>query len=77
MRIKMKKVIYLIIGCLGFVSCGDFLKEYSQDLVYASSLEDMDEVLIGNGYMKHEGYPSLFFLRDRLMQYTICGSRDG
>lgn len=61
MRIKMKKVIYLIIGCLGFVSCGDFLKEYSQDLVYASSLEDMDEVLIGNGYMKHEGYPSFVF----------------
>lgn len=51
----MKKVIYFIIVFVGSVflaSCGDFLEEYSNDLVYASSCDDLDEVLIGNGYLK-------------------------
>ena len=37
------------LACLG---CGDFLEEYSQDKVYAANCEDLDEVLIGSGYME-------------------------
>lgn len=47
----MKNVIYILIGCLFLSSCGDYLKEYSKDLTYATSCEDLDEILIGNGYM--------------------------
>ena len=32
-------------------SCGDFLQEFSQDLAYARNCKDLDELLIGNGYM--------------------------
>ena len=49
----MKRILFVIIvGCCLFSSCGDFLEEYSKDLVYASSCEDLDEIIIGNGYMK-------------------------
>ena len=34
------------------IACGDFLEDYSQDLTYASSCADLEELLIGNGYMK-------------------------
>lgn len=55
----MKNIVYLIIGCFLCVSCGDFLKEYSKDLTYASSCKDLDEVMIGNGYMKSDATSSL------------------
>lgn len=46
----MKKILYLVLSiCL--TSCGSFLEEFSQDLAYARSCEDLDELLIGNGYM--------------------------
>lgn len=49
-----KRLLYLII-CMGmFSSCGDFLEDYSQDLTYASSCTDLEELLIGNGYMKQQ-----------------------
>lgn len=48
----MKKYISLITGILIFCSCGDFLKEFSQDLAYANSCADLDEILIGNGYLQ-------------------------
>ena len=55
----MKNIVYLIIVCFLCVSCGDFLKEYSKDLTYASSCKDLDEVMIGNGYMKSDATSSL------------------
>lgn len=33
-------------------SCNDFLEEYSQDLTYAKTAADLDEILVGDGYMK-------------------------
>ncbi len=53
----MKKLIYTMVLCVGsliLASCGDFLEEYSNDKVYASSCEDLNEVLIGNGYLKND-----------------------
>lgn len=35
-----------------FGSCDSFLEEYSQDLTYAKTAADLDEILIGDGYMK-------------------------
>ena len=42
-----------IIGILLFLttSCSDFLKESSQDLAYVRSYVDLDETLLGDGYM--------------------------
>ena len=53
----MKKLIYTMVLCVGsliLASCGDFLEEYSNDKVYAASCEDLNEVLIGNGYLKND-----------------------
>lgn len=47
---KIKNILYILIGCVIFSSCGDFLKEYSQDEKYASSTDDLYELLIGDGF---------------------------
>lgn len=36
---------------VGLTSCSDFLEEYSQDLARVESWRDLDEVLLGDGYM--------------------------
>lgn len=48
----MKKLIYILIGicCMG---CGNFLDDYSQDLVVPKSVSDLDEVLLGSGYLPY------------------------
>ena len=38
----------LIILVLGCVSCGDFLEEDSQILSYVTSVEELDELLVGS-----------------------------
>ena len=47
----MKRI--LIICCIAglFSACSDFLKEYSQDLAKVESFSDLDEVLLGKGYL--------------------------
>lgn len=48
----MKKIttILLFAWMLTLGSCNTFLKEYSQDLVYANSINDLSELLVGSGY---------------------------
>ena len=54
---KMKRYLILILCVLLFNSCGKFLEEFSQDLAYAESCADLDEILIGNGHMEQpEGF---------------------
>lgn len=48
----MRRYLILILCVLLFNSCGKFLEEFSQDLAYAESCADLDEILIGNGYME-------------------------
>lgn len=45
-----------IIGILAFFSfsCSGFLEEYSQDQAYVRSYTDLDELLIGSGYLKSD-----------------------
>ena len=44
----MKNIIYIAILIL-FTGCGNFLDEYSQDLVVPKTVSDLNEVLLGNG----------------------------
>ena len=54
---KMRRYLILMLCVLLFNSCGKFLEEFSQDLAYAESCADLDEILIGNGYMEQpEGF---------------------
>ncbi len=65
------------------MSCGDFLKEYSKEYTYATSCSDLDEVLIGGGYMKLEkdytvsantGYYSWLFVMDDDIEEYVTGT---
>lgn len=53
---KFKKTIYTAliaaIAGLSTTGCSDFLKEHSQDLAKVESWSDLDEVLLGSGYVK-------------------------
>ena len=46
----MKKISYILCGLL-LASCSDFLEEYSQDKSQVTGYEDLDELLIGDGYL--------------------------
>ena len=46
----MRGIIYIVILIL-LSSCGNFLDEYSQDLVVPKTVSDLNEVLLGNGYI--------------------------
>lgn len=51
----IKTTIYSLIAalsCAAFTGCDSFLEEYSQDLAKVNSWEDLDEVLLGDGYVK-------------------------
>ncbi len=49
-----KKLAYIAIGLLTATTygCGDFLDEYSQDMSVPETVSDLDEVLIGEVYIK-------------------------
>lgn len=51
----MKKIflyIILMVAVCGFQSCSDFLKESSQDEVRPSTIEELEQLLLGEGYIK-------------------------
>lgn len=50
----MKKpyILTTLLAAQLLCSCGDFLSEYSQDMVVPKSVTDIEEVLIGETYMK-------------------------
>lgn len=50
----MKTIIIptLVAGILCLSSCDDFLSEYSQDQIVAKEVKDLDEVLLGSGYLQ-------------------------
>lgn len=59
---NMKKINLILILLLGITisSCGDFLKEQSQDLCYATTCSDLNEVMIGGAYMSRQVNTSIF-----------------
>lgn len=56
----MKKILLPI--CLfttfSFSSCSDFLSEYSQDMIVAKTVTDLDEVLLGEVYVGSQPMPN-------------------
>ncbi len=46
----MKNIVYIVLLFL-FTGCGDFLDDYSQDLVVPKTVSDLSEVLLGSGYL--------------------------
>lgn len=49
---KWNKYMTWAISLVILTGCGDFLEEYSQDTYYATSYEDLDELLIGDCYIQ-------------------------
>ncbi len=87
----MKSYISYLIPILFFLSsCNDFLEEYSQDMTYAKTAADLDEILIGDGYMKvpsrqvivslggDDGYyfPWIHVMDDDIKQFGPGGNAD-
>ncbi len=55
MKTVNKYILSLAVGAfatVGMSACSDFLQEYSQDLAKVESWQDLDEVLLGSGYMQ-------------------------
>lgn len=51
----MKRIYFLVWLCLwGLTGCSDFLEEDSKGNAYATSCADLNELLIGSGYMEHK-----------------------
>ncbi len=48
---RIINTVVSVVFVAGLTSCSDFLKEYSQDLAKVESWRDLDEVLLGDGYM--------------------------
>ena len=72
MKSLKKHIIYFAAAALtsaGLTSCSDFLKEYSQDLAKVEGWQDLDEVLLGDGYMHSS--------RIYIANSTIYGSEEG
>ena len=68
---------YIILGILVFLlgSCDSFLKEYSQDLAYAETFSDLEEVLIGNGYLdRATGFSWVHTMDDDLEEAVISSN---
>ena len=65
-----KAFLYLIVSILGMgiIGCGDFLEESSQDEVRPSTVGDLEQLLLGEGYFRGEIiiFPWLELLTDNV-----------
>ena len=55
----MKRItIYALLLTLLFSSCGDFLDEYSTDQRYCENADDLEALMIGEGFLgfRKDGY---------------------
>ena len=69
----MKRYIVALVGMVvSMSSCSDFLTENSQNKSYIESYSDVDELLIGSGYMKYQDnegyYPYVHLMADEVQQ---------
>ena len=86
-----KMYVFLAISLVLCGACSHFLEESSPDLVYARTCSDLNEILIGNGYMKcgkhtrlaAEPYltdvyfPYLHVMDDDIWEYAVGKSTKG
>lgn len=61
---RMRNILFFLL-LLGFVGCSDFLEEASQDQVRPSTVDDLMQVMVGEGYpMNYLQYAYIDFLTD-------------
>ena len=85
----MKKFFIMAIALWGLMGCSNFLEEYSQDLSKVESYADLDEVLLGEGYLpvggvEDEGFGGLsntyfqtiHYMSDELTVFSLDGGGD-
>ena len=86
----MKKILSILCAAFMLGSCSDFLEEYSQDLSKVETYTDLDEVLMGEGYLPVGEYDvsyggladgvrcfqSIHFMSDELVNYINSKSGD-
>ena len=73
MEMKQYIILGMLIILLG--SCDSFLKEYSQDLAYAETVTDLEEVLIGNGYLgRSTGFSWVHTMDDDLEEAVVSSN---
>ena len=79
----MKKILYLIVFLTFGWSCSDFLEEDAQNLTYVNSINDLDQLLIGEGYVIasfdecsnwNGSVPAWMHLLDDDLQYRGAGA---
>ncbi len=87
---KKLNIIYLLSIIIGlcFSSCKDYLEETSQDLSYVNGFDDLDEILLGEVYLKRTTttgindpsgtyLPYVHFMADELDQITDAAFQNG
>lgn len=64
----MKKYYYcFVILCVGLIGCSDFLEESSQDEVRPSTVEDLEQLMLGEAYLRGDVlFPFLELLTDNV-----------
>lgn len=53
------KSLNIIVLLFLLSGCGKFLDDYSQDLVVPKTVQDLDEILLGNGYLPRKEVPEI------------------
>lgn len=76
----MRKILLpmLMAGVVSFAGCDDFLSEYSQDQIVAKKVQDLDELLLGDGYLQSSAIasgPSITIRQDSSTSSTTTATR--
>lgn len=86
----MKKILSILAFALLLGSCSNFLEEYSQDLSRVETYTDLDEVLLGDGYlpvgradvvnytsvMENDYFQCVHYMSDELTKYITNNEGD-
>lgn len=68
----MRQYIWILVLLFLVTSCNSFLKEYSQDLAYAQTTTDLEELLLGEGYIDRDiSYSWLHVMDDDLAESVL------
>lgn len=77
------KSLYFLITLFFITSCTGFLTDKSQDLSYVNTYNDLDELLVGGGYMKsdfdnakYSYYPYIHAMADELQENIVDNYTD-
>ena len=68
----MKKILVLCCVASLFCGCSRFLEEYSQDLAKVETFSDLDEVLLGKGYLPSGRFENNTYLCTAIENKTIA-----